>query len=164
MTLETFKQYAKHKDGTYVAYQMSKESRDLLDHFVEMNLGLTERIDPETYHITIIYSRTPVPTAEQFAGPTTATANAVGYEVFPTKTGDKCLVLRVQSTQAEVFNKHLGSLGATSDYDAYKPHVTICYTYTGESDVADLPLPQFPLYFDRIDVSPLDPQFVPGNK
>lgn len=164
MTLETFKQYAKHKDGTYVAYQMSKESRDLLDHFVEMNLGLTERIDPESYHITIIYSRTPVPSAEQFAGPITAVGNSAGYEVFPTKTGDRCLVMRVQSTQAETFNKHLNAMGATSDFPDYKPHVTICYTYTGSDDVAELPVPQFPLYFDEVHVAPLDPQFIPGNK
>lgn len=164
MTLDTFKQYAKHKDGTYVAYQMSKESRELLDHFVEMNLGLTERLNPDTYHITIIYSRTPVPQAEQFIGETTATANAVGYEIFPTKTGDKCLVLRVQSSQAEVFNKHLGAMGATSDYPDYKPHVTIAYNIQQEIDAKDLPVPQFPLYFDKVEVSPLDPQFVPGNK
>ena len=68
MKLATLSQYAKHKDGTYVSMDLSDESRALLDNFVEMNLGLTERVDPSTYHITIIYSRTPVPSAENHAG------------------------------------------------------------------------------------------------
>ena len=62
--IATLRQYAKHKDGTYVSMDLTPESRELLDNYVEMSLGLTERVDPSTYHITIIYSRTPVPSAE----------------------------------------------------------------------------------------------------
>mgnify|MGYP003342152213 CR=1 FL=1 len=68
MKIATLSQYAKHKDGTYVSMDLSDESRQLLDNFVQMNLGLTERVDQSTYHITIIYSRTPVPSAENHAG------------------------------------------------------------------------------------------------
>ena len=68
MNLITLREYAKHKDGTYVAFQMSADSKDLLDNFVAMSLGLTERVDKSTYHTTVIYSRTPVPAAEQFKG------------------------------------------------------------------------------------------------
>jgi hypothetical protein len=66
MNIASLSQYAKHKDGTYVALEMSQESKDLLDNFVEMNLGLTERVDKKTYHITVIYSRSPVPSAEAY--------------------------------------------------------------------------------------------------
>ena len=163
MTLESFKQYAKHKDGTYVAFQMSKNSRAMLDNFVAMNLGLEERVDPSSYHITIIYSRTPVPAAEQFEGMTHATATATGYEIFPTKTGSKCLVMRVSSADATDFNKRLTDMGATSDYDQYKAHVTIAYNIEQEIDPSTLPLPQFQLEFGEIHVAPLDPEFVPGN-
>lgn len=44
--IATLKQYAKHKDGTYVSLEMSKESRELLDNFVRMNLGLEEGLMP----------------------------------------------------------------------------------------------------------------------
>ncbi len=164
MKIATLSQYAKHKDGTYVSLEMDQHSRALLDHFVEMNLGLTERIDPNTYHITVIYSRTPVPAAETLDKNTTATANAVQYEVFPTKEGKKCLVLRVESKSAEYLNKWLTVQGATSDYDKYKPHVTLCYDYTGNDDLSQLPIPQFPLAFDVLNVAPLDPEFIPSNK
>jgi hypothetical protein len=164
--MKSFKQMqeiAKHKDGTYVAFEMRQDSKDLLDNFVKMNLGLDERISPDEYHTTVIYSRTPVPDAEQFKGPMTASANVVGYEVFPTKTGDKCLVMRLQSQSIEFLNKKLTELGATSDYDTYKPHVTICYNYTGNNDVSTLPVPQFNLSYDTLTVKPLDPEFIPGN-
>ena len=164
MDLAKFSQYAKHKDGTYVSFEMKKESRDVLDHFVEANLGLSERVNPDSYHITIIYSRTPVPDAEKFAGEVVASGKGTGYEVFPTKTGDKCLVMRIVCPQAEALNKQLKKLGATSDYPDYKAHVTLAYNSELPDSVEDLPVPQFFLEFDTINVAPLDPEFVPSNK
>jgi 2'-5' RNA ligase len=160
----SFRDHIRHKDGTYVALQMRKDSRELLDNFVGMNLGLDERIDPDTYHVTVIYSKMPVPHAEQLDNKRNATATAIGYEVFPTKTGDKCLVLRMDCPEAVAINQHLTELGAVSDYDSYKPHVTVCYNYQGPEDVNELPLPEFAMEFDRLEVKPLDPLFIPANK
>jgi hypothetical protein len=162
--IATLSQYAKHKDGTYVALEMDTHSRALLDHFVEMNLGLTERIDPSEYHTTVIYSRTPVPHAETLSTDTSASGHAYGYEVFPTKAAGKCLVLRVHLPEAVHLNEFLNQHGATSDYGQYKPHVTVCYEYTGDDDVSQLPVPPFPFTYDKLTVKPLDPEFIPGNK
>jgi 2'-5' RNA ligase len=163
--LASLQQYAKHKDGTYVSMDLSDESRALLDNFVEMSLGLTERVDPSTYHITIIYSRTPVPTAEHITGMSTnTTASVVGYEVFPTKNDGKCLVMRLQFSFAEAMNSKLTREGATSDYSEYKPHLTLAYDMSQEIDPATLPIPQFPLSFDSVKVAPLEPDYVPKNK
>ena len=165
MNLASLKEYAKHKDGTYVAFEMSQESKDLLDHFVEMNLGLTERVDKSTYHITVIYSRTPVPAAEKFketGGEMSARADC--YEVFPTKNDGKCLVMRIVCPSATALNGVLSGLGATSDYPEYKPHVTIAYDIKQEIDHHSLPVPQFPLVFNEVKVAPLDPEFTPENK
>lgn len=161
--IPTLKMYARHKDGTYVAYQMSQDSMDTLDNFVKVNLGLEERVSKQTYHITVIYSRNPVPHAEAYAGPSVAVATANAYEVFPTKDGGRCLVLRVSCDKAESLNKELGTFGATSDYSEYKPHVTLAYNIQQEIDIATLPLPQFPIYFNEVTVAPLDPLFVPAN-
>jgi len=165
MKLATLTQYAKHKDGTYVSMDLTDECRDLLDHFVEMNLGLTERVDKSTYHITIIYSRTPVPSAELYSR-TESTGHALvtGYDVFPTKNDGKCLVMRLDFPFAVMLNKQLTAEGATSDYDSYKPHMTIAYDMKQEVDPATLPVPQFPLHFTPVKVAPLDPEFVPKNK
>ena len=48
MELASLSQYAKHKDGTYVSMDLSQGCKDILDHFVETNLGLTERVDKST--------------------------------------------------------------------------------------------------------------------
>lgn len=158
-------EYAKHKNGTYVSMDLTQGSRDIMDHFVEMNLGLTERVDKSTYHITVIYSRTPVPSAEQYAGVESAlTARVTGYEVFPTKNDGKCLVMRLDFPFANLLNKQLTAEGATSDYDSYKPHMTIAYDIKQEIDPEALPIPQFELNFDCVKVAPLDPEFTPKNK
>jgi 2'-5' RNA ligase len=163
--METLQRMARHKDGTYVSMDLSAESREMLDRYVEQMLGLKERVDPSTYHITIIYSRTPVPTAESREGMTTDKAASVkGYEVFPTKNDGKCLVMRLDFPFANAMNAVLGTEGATSDYSEYKPHLTLAYDMEQEIDPATLPIPQFPLYFDAIKVAPLQPDYIPKNK
>ena len=165
MTLVSLQEFAKHKDGTYVSMDLAEDCKELMDHFVEMNLGLTERVDKSTYHITIIYSRTPVPSAENYAGAIAgAPAKVSGYEVFPTKNDGKCLVMRLDFPYANLINKQLTAEGATSDYDSYKPHMTIAYDIKQDIDPETLPIPEFPLYFEGIKVEPLDPVFVPKNK
>lgn len=166
MTLASLTQYAKHKDGTYVSLEMSPESRSLLDNFVAMNLGLEERVDPKTYHITVIYSRTPVPSAENYTHMNSTMpveAIATGYEVFPTKNDGQCLVMRVVCPYATRLNSELTKAGATSDYADYKAHITIAYDIKQEIDPNTLPTPQFHLVFDKLNVAPLDPQFTPEN-
>lgn len=165
MNIASLSQYAKHKDGTYVSMDLTNDCKAMLDNFVEMNLGLTERVDQSTYHITIIYSRSPVPTAENSAGLTTeTTARVVGYEVFPTKSDGKCLVMRLHFPFAEFLNRKLTDEGATSDYNHYKAHMTIAYDMEQEVDPMSLPIPQFELKFGPVKVAPLDPLFVPANK
>jgi len=167
MTLASLTQYAKHKDGTYVSLEMSSESRALLDNFVEMNLGLTERVDPKTFHITVIYSRTPVPSAENYKhmnNTLPVEAIATGYEVFPTKDDGKCLVMRVVCPYATRLNSELTKAGATSDYSEYKAHLTIAYDIKQDVNPDSLPIPQFHMVFDTLNVAPLDPLFTPENK
>lgn len=163
--IATLRQYAKHKDGTYVSMDLTPESRKLLDNYVEMSLGLTERVDPSTYHITIIYSRTPVPSAEQYQGlGNQEPAQVVGYEIFPTKNDGKCLVMRLHCPYAISLNQRLMSEGATSDYPEYKPHLTIAYDIQQEIDPSTLPIPQFELKFGLVKVAPLEPDYIPKNK
>jgi len=163
--IATLMEYAKHKNGTYVSMDLRDECKALLDNFVEMNLGLTERVDSSTYHITVIYSRSPVPSAEQYTGSTTdIEAKVSGYEIFPTKNDGKCLVMRLDFPFANMLNKQLTAEGATSDYDSYKPHMTIAYDIQQDVDAGSLPTPQFPLKFGPVKVAPLEPDYIPKNK
>lgn len=166
MILEKFKNYikhAKHKDGTYVSMLMSDKCKKQLEKFVKSNLKLNEYVDKSEYHCTIIYSRTPVPEAEDVSYPEIIHARCYGYEVFPTKDGNKCLVMRLNCSQVNDVNSKLTQLGATSDYSSYKPHVTVCYDYKSNDDVSTLPIPDFDLVFDKIEVKPLDTNYTMKN-
>ena len=163
----SFNQFVKHKDGTYVSLEMDADSRKMLDNFVEMSLGLQERVDPKTYHITVIYSRSPVPSAENYLHMNLSLpveAYVKGYEVFPTKNQGKCLVMRVECPYAVRLNNELTQQGATSDYPEYKAHITLAYDMKEEVNPEDMPIPQFPLVFDKLNVAPLDPEYTPENK
>jgi len=162
--LATLREYAMHKDGTYVAASLDNESKTKLDTFVRDNLKLTERVKADSYHITIIYSRTPVPSAEKVKGMIPdGTATIVGYEIFPTKNDGKCLVARLSFPFANDLNARLTKEGATSDYSEYKPHMTLAYDTEQDIDISKLPIPTFPLSFMPVTVEPLDPEFVPSN-
>ena len=158
-----FKNYTKHRNGTYVSMPLSFASKVELYNFITNELKLTETVDPSTFHITIIYSRTPVPTADKLENfPTIEQASIIGYELFPTKNDGYCLVLRLKYRFAEFLNKVLTDEGATSDYNEYKPHVTLAYDTTETLDINTLPIPTFKLSFEPVKVEPLDEEYNPN--
>jgi hypothetical protein len=163
--MKSLLEYMKHKDGTYVSVDLSADSKVQLDNYLNMTLDPMDRVDSTSYHTTIIYSRTPVPDAEKFKGtPVEGAATAIKWEVFPTKNDGKCLVLKLEFPFAEKLNRTLTDMGATSDYDEYKPHITIAYDFQGDIDPTTMALPQFPLYFDPVKVAPLETDYVSPNK
>jgi len=161
----SLKELLDHKDGTYVSMNMRKESKMMLDNFLYTTLDPMPRVDPDSYHVTIIYSRTLVPQAEKFKNSKGIyEAIASKFEVFPTKNDGKCLVLRLDFPFAEALNRELTMMGATSDYTEYKAHVTIAYDTQFEIDPKMLSLPAFALYFEGIDVAPLDVDYAPPQR
>ena len=169
--MENLIRHVKHRNGTYVAMELSEQSKAQLDNYFNMALNLPERIDPGSYHTTIIYSKTPVPDAEDYAGYMSTSvrdrpvARAITYEVFPTKSDGKCLVLRLNFPLAEELNDILTQKhGATSGYAEYKPHITIAYDMKEDVNVEELSVPQFELLYDRVTVKPLEADYVPPNK
>lgn len=161
----SLKEFLDHKDGTYVSMNMRKESKMMLDNFLYTTMKPMPRVDPDSYHVTIIYSRTPVPQAEKFKNAKGIyEAVASKFEVFPTKNDGKCLVLRLDFPFAEALNKELTAMGATSDYSEYKAHVTIAYDTAFDVDPKTLSLPAFALYFEGVNVAPLDVDYTPPQR
>lgn len=77
-------------------------------------------------HVTIVYSKTPVDWAKLPAD--TKPLSIYGGERSVMPLGDKgATVMSVSSTDLTVRHNALKALGCSSDYDAYKPHVTITY-------------------------------------
>ena len=149
---------ADHANGTFVALNMSTQSKKQLGSFVKDALKLSTFDDPSTYHITVIASSTPLPQAKELRV-RSVRAEPVRYELFNTRSGTKCLVLKVSSTEATQLNKLMIQQGGVSAFPNYNPHVTLCFDYNGDS-IDQLPLPTFPLIFDELVVKPNDTSYV----
>lgn len=151
-----------HESGTYVALELSPESRQKIDKFITETLKLPNPIDPDYLHTTIIYSTSPVPDAKYLDRETNAHANFLRYEVFHTKTGKDCLTIIVDCPKAHALNRMLTKLGATSNFNPYCPHLTLSYDYVGTTE--NLPKIPFELLYQGLIVNALDPTFIPPSK
>jgi 2'-5' RNA ligase len=156
------KDMSQHPNGTYMSATLSKKSQTDLDKWVAKN-NIPNPADPKQYHSTIIYSRKGIPEAKNYKIPLPMSAKIKEWKIFPTQSGDKCLVAIMDSPEMERHHKYLRSeYGATHDYPDYHPHVTISYDY------GDLPvpanLPDLKLEYDDTEFKPLDPDFVPPKK
>ena len=94
--------------------------------------GFTSTLPASDLHVTIVCCKTPV----DWEGIPDHVSNitARGYERSveylgqPTENGDQACVLKFRSKRLELRWDELQSLGVTSDYDSYIPHVTISYS------------------------------------
>lgn len=156
--MKTFKEYAKRENGTYACLQLSKESSKILHDWCMDHFG--KSVDPSTFHCTIMYSRVPVPLADDIKPTLPIVAKANSFEIFQSGNGSNCVVLRVESQEIEKLHFQTRQLGASYDYPEYKAHVTLCADY--ESDTLPIP-PDFVLIFDEFKVEPLDVDMVTTN-
>lgn len=154
----SFKDHAKHANGTYASLKLSPESSKQLNEFISSQVA--SGVDPDTYHCTVMYSRVPVPEADNIRVHLPIYSKATGYEIFPSKDNTSCLVLLIDSDEIRWLHNHTNYLGASYDYPEYKPHITLA----SDHDNTDLKLPDFDLIFDRFEVDPLDTDKVTTNE
>jgi 2'-5' RNA ligase len=135
MKLFTITEKKSASDGTYVALKVSPESKKLLKEVIR-KLGVPSPLDTKDAHSTLIYSRKPLPDFKangKLKSPIVAKCKKL--TIFPTDDG-KALVIELDNKEMqdrfeEIMSKH----EATSDYDEYKPHVTLSYD-CGDFDIS----------------------------
>lgn len=150
-----------HEAGTYVSLSLDDKSSKALDNWSSEN-KVENQLDPSDYHVTVIYSRKGVPAVEDHVFDLPIAAKISAFEIFPTQTGNKCLVAKVDSKELTELHKSIRKeYGATHDYPEYKPHVTLSYDYKGE---VPKEVPDITVTFDKVKVQPLDPDFKPKVK
>lgn len=164
--IKNFAEYlAEQQQGVYASAILTDESKQQLYDFVDKNLNLDKKTAKEDYHTTVVYSRKPfgVKFGDVPLTPLAVlTTKATGYELFNTQDGGKCLVLKLDSPfLTSLHNAYIGA-GASYDYDEYKPHITLCYNFTGE--LGALPLPDFDIQYDKLEIKPLDTDYKPEDK
>lgn len=114
--------------GTYAAFEVGATTAKQIKNFCE-DFNIPNPVDPEDMHCTVIYSRKFL---DGFEPQGFLYASIIGtnpiLEVWPTQSGKKCLVARIEAPDIEGRHQDLMSYwGATYDFDEFIPHVTISY-------------------------------------
>ena len=131
------------KEGLYAAVRFSTETVDRIVKFAH-ETGIPNLLKVEDFHSTLAYSRVPVPKFSP-APNVTEIGIPTSFEIWesppnafkPEKTF--CLVLKYDSDYMHKRFKEIMSMGATYDYDEYKPHLTFSYDVGPDFKVEDLP-------------------------
>ena len=131
------------KEGLYAAVRFSTETVDRIIKFAS-EIGIPNLLKVEDFHSTLAYSRKPVAEFTPISE-----LNEIGipssFEIWesppnafkPEKTF--CLVLKYDSDYMHKRFNEIMSMGATYDYDEYKPHLTFSYDVGADFKVENLP-------------------------
>jgi 2'-5' RNA ligase len=153
--MKTFSEYLaeaekNEKSGTYASMQPNQSSRKKLHDWLEKQ-EVPNLVAPEEYHVTIAYSRKPVPQIAKIEPNLPIKVKPIGWEVF----GD-LLVLKVSDKDlSKIFDK-TREMGATFDYPEFIPHISVAKDYKG---AVPNTLPKITITLDEYRVEELDLDF-----
>jgi len=153
MIFKDFLIEAYYKKGVYIATDLTKESQNLIKQYQKDNLNgdLNDEL-----HCTLIYSQKP---QQDLIQPKKYTykAKAIGFSLFgPDKD---TLVINLESEDMVKRNNELSKeYGFISDYDEYRPHITLSYKSTG-IDLENLPKLNETLYLTNEYIEQLDTEW-----
>lgn len=144
------------KFGTYVAATPTEDTIEGIKK-LQKRLGLKNPIDPESLHVTLMYSKRgnpDLPPSDTYKVAEPLTLELLGDE-------KNCLVLVLDSPDLEMRHEQLSVYGLAHTFSPYKPHITLTYEYEGE-EFDDAVLydgngePILELAFDSEYIEPLD--------
>ena len=143
-----------HPHGTIVKLVMNAECADKLINWCKsQNIPC---IDKQDLHITILYSKTPVPHLESMHG---NNVRVIGKPTDWKVMGDSALTLLLDCPISSQFHNSLKKQGGSHKFNNYIPHATVWYKWDKEFTPNNIP--DFLLVFDKIVVSPVDPDWKP---
>lgn len=131
------------KEGLYAAVKFSEDTLNRILKFAEA-ANIPNLLKVEDFHSTLAYSRKPV---NDFTPISELNEEGIpsSFEIWesppnafkPEKTF--CLVLKYDSDYMHKRFNEIMALGATYDYDEYKPHMTFSYDVGADFKLEDLP-------------------------
>jgi len=150
-----------HAHGTYAELLPSVKSLRVIEKIIH-DLQITNPTPSNEIHCTVTYSRQPCPALAEMQPKMPAGASVSGFDVFPLQKGGYCLVLKLASPQIESLHQQAIELGCSHDYPEYHPHVTLTYNWSSDH-LPEMTVKGINLTFDRWNVKPLDPTYIPGE-
>jgi len=137
------KDILKSKIGLYAAVNFSDDTINRILRYCK-NANIPNVLNSDEIHCTLAYSKTDVPSFEPLKA-VLEIAKPIGFEVWPSSPNTLkdnikyCIVMKIESEYLQNRFKHIMSLGATYDYDFYKPHISLSYDVPKDFDVLKLP-------------------------
>ena len=125
------KESSEHPNGTIVTLKMCEDTASRVRDWCEENQ--IPCIDPDALHLTVLFSRNPVPHLTTMHGnEVKVPARVKGWKLL----GDKALCLDLDCPLAARFHQSLRNQGGTHDFPEYIPHSSVNYAW---GDHLDLP-------------------------
>lgn len=132
----------KEEKGLYAAVKFSSDTIQKIIDFA--GKSIPNLLKKKDFHSTLIYSRKPVkgfkptPKLNEFGQPTKFEIWESPPNAFK-KEKTYCLVMKYDCNYMHNRWKEAMDMGATYDYDEYKPHVTLSYDVGKDFKISDLP-------------------------
>jgi len=149
----------KTDEGIYIELVCDKLTKERLNNYVRKYIDPVSDFDD--FHTTLIYSK------NKFEGNVTVDLSldkiytkAKEFKKFINQDGTTAVVLELQCLACiELHNTLMKSYDFKYDFDEYIPHITL--TYDGANvDTDNMPLPNFMIKFDTINIEPLNANYV----
>ena len=152
---------AERRSGTYAKLVPCSVTKERIAEVVNL-VNIENPASVHDVHVTVIYSRKECPDMKNFGPILPIKADGESFDIFPNKDGTNCLVLKLKSYQLQTLHSTLRrEYGATHDYPAYIPHLTLSYDYTQTTVPSDDVAAQFKdLLFDMYAVEPLNLEWI----
>jgi 2'-5' RNA ligase len=141
-----------YEKGVYMSLKLVNGSDEVFKKYIEENLSEYKPTpDP---HLTLIYSKKPFD-GEIKTVDYEATGIITKFSLFGDK--EKALVAEIDSNDIKDRNRTLvEKYGFISDFDEYRPHITLVYGIEEDFDLSSLPKFPSPLTFGKETVEELD--------
>ena len=142
-----------YPDGVYMAVQLDEISVSRIKEYQEKYLKGCDIVEEDDLHCTLIYSAEEH-VDEIIPGDYTYTGTFKEMNIFGQE--QSLLVVEINSPELIARNKELTEMyGFVSDFDEYRPHITLCYN-ADDIVLNSLPPFDFALTFEKEYVEALD--------
>lgn len=145
--------------GTYVYCNYTEETCNKLYEYAT-KLGITNPLNPEKYHSTILYSRA------HLAKLNGVIEDSPGWQFKPLDfqflnsqggtADERSLVLHIKAPELESLHIALRAAGGTHDYKDYITHLTLSYKCPKTLDLKNLPKFEYSLIVNKVIGENLD--------
>jgi len=142
--MKRFKEYLMENEikGTYAAVRPDVKHSTILSDFMEKH-KIPNPESTDKLHATLLYSRKFLPTYKPNKD-LNHEAILDKFEIWPTKSGKNCLVLKFTSpTLVARHNDLMSKHNATYDYPLFKTHMSLSYDI-GEFDISKITIEELP--------------------